>query len=145
MHITTEYANDILVRVCLGFWRVFSGGRSKKPGHLRLSGHCSRPRVPCDRKPRIEVKEVWVGEGERRKRYVLCCNPAEAEQQRAHRAQVLAELSAELSLLREREADHPKAACDLLASRRYGRYLTADYTGRPRLDAAKVKAAEKFD
>jgi hypothetical protein len=52
MHITTEDANDILVRVCLGFWRVFSGGRSKKPGHLRLSGHCSRPRVPCDRKPR---------------------------------------------------------------------------------------------
>jgi hypothetical protein len=93
----------------------------------------------------LEVKEVWVGEGERRKRYVLCFNPAEAEQQRAHRAQVLAELSAELSLLREREADHPKAACDLLASRRYGRYLTADYTGRPRLDAAKVKAAEKFD
>jgi len=93
----------------------------------------------------LEVKEVWVGEGERRKRYVLCFNPAEAEQQRAHRAQVLAELSAELSLLREREADHPKAACDLLASRRYGRYLTADYTGRPRLDAAKVKAAEKLD
>jgi len=93
----------------------------------------------------LEVKEVWVGEGERRKRYVLCFNPAEADRQRAHRAQVLAELSAELNLLRERKADHPKAACELLASRRYGRYLTTDYTGRPRLDAAKVKAAEKFD
>jgi hypothetical protein len=33
----------------------------------------------------------------------------------------------------------------LLASRRYGRYLTADYLGRPQLDAAKVKAAERFD
>ena len=41
--------------------------------------------------------------------------------------------------------DHPKAACTLLASRRYGRYLTTDYLGRPRLDAAKIKAAEKFD
>ena len=41
--------------------------------------------------------------------------------------------------------DHPKAACALLTSRRYGRYLSADYLGRPRLDAAKVKAAEKFD
>jgi hypothetical protein len=58
---------------------------------------------------------------------------------------VLHELSAELNLLREREADHPKAACELLASRRYGRYLTTDYTGRPRLDVAKVKAAGKFD
>jgi hypothetical protein len=93
----------------------------------------------------LQVKEVVVGDGERRKRYVLCLNPEEAERERAHREQVLAELCAELNLLREREADHPKAACELLASRRYGRYLTTDYTGRPRLDAAKVKAAEKFD
>src|SRR5208283_1259006 len=83
----------------------------------------------------LQVKEVVVGEGERRRRYVLCLN----------REQVLSELTAELNLLREREADHPKAACTLLASRRYGRYLTADYLGRPRLDAAKVTAAEKFD
>src|SRR5690348_10466408 len=93
----------------------------------------------------LQVKEVVVGDGERRKRYVLCLNPQEAERERAHREQVLAELSAELTLLREREADHPKAACELLASRRYGRYLTTDDTGRPRLDAAKVKAAEKLD
>jgi transposase len=93
----------------------------------------------------LQVKEVWVGDGERRKRYVLCLNPEEAERERAHREQVLKELCAELNLLREREADHPKAACDLLASRRYGRYLTTDYTGRPRLDVAKVKAAAKFD
>ncbi|MBV9681134.1 MAG: IS1634 family transposase [Solirubrobacterales bacterium] len=93
----------------------------------------------------LHVKEVVVGDGERRKRYVLCLNPEEAERERTHREQVLQRLSAELSLLRERAADHPKAACELLASRRYGRYLTTDCTGRPRLDAAKVKAAEKFD
>jgi transposase len=93
----------------------------------------------------LQVKEVVVGDGERRKRYVLCLNPEEAERERAHREQVLKELCAELNLLGEREADHPKAACELLASRRYGRYLTTDTTGRPRLDAAKVKAAAKFD
>ena len=32
-----------------------------------------------------------------------------------------------------------------MASRRYGRYLRADWRGRPQLDAPKVKAAEKFD
>src|ERR1700758_3427134 len=90
-------------------------------------------------------KEIWVGTGERRKRYVLCFNPAEAEQQRARRAQVLAELTAELTLLEERNEDHPKAACALMTSRRFGRYLSADQHGRPKLDAAKVKAAEKFD
>jgi hypothetical protein len=93
----------------------------------------------------LQVKEVVVGEGERRRRYVLCLNPEEAERERLHREQVLVELDAELSLLREREADHPKAACTLLASRRYGRYLATDYLGRPRLDAAKIKMAEKFD
>jgi transposase len=93
----------------------------------------------------LQVKEVWVGEGERRKRYVLCFNPQEAERQRQHRLQVLVELDAELTLLDNREEDHPKAACALTTSRRYGRYLNADWRGRPKLDAAKVKAAEKFD
>jgi DDE family transposase len=91
------------------------------------------------------VKEVWVGDGERRKRYVLCLNPDEAERERARRHQVLVELDAELTLLEQRDDDHPKAACALMASRRYGRYLTQDWRGRPQLDAAKVKAAEKFD
>ena len=50
MHITTVDANDIPVRVCLGFLCVVSGGRGKNPGNLRLSRRCSRPRVPCDRK-----------------------------------------------------------------------------------------------
>lgn len=93
----------------------------------------------------LQVKEVVVGDGERRKRYVLCLNPEEAERERTHREQVLQELSVELDLLRERAVDHPKAACELLASRRYGRYLTTDPTGRPRLDAAKVRAAARFD
>ena len=93
----------------------------------------------------LHVKEVWVGDGERRKRYVLCLNPQEAERERAHRQQLLIELDAELALLEQRQDDHPKAACALMASRRYARYLSADWRGRPRLDAAKVRAAEKFD
>jgi hypothetical protein len=93
----------------------------------------------------LHVKEVWVGDGERRKRYVLCLNPHEAERERQHRTQLLRQLDAELSLLDNRADDHPKAACALLASRRFGRYLSADWRGRPQLDLAKIKAAEKFD
>jgi len=76
---------------------------------------------------------------------VLCLNPLEAERQRQHRRQVLVEIEAELAALDKREDDHPKAACTLMASKRYGRYLSTDRHGRPKLDAAKVKAAEKFD
>lgn len=93
----------------------------------------------------LQVKEVWVGDGERRRRYVLCLNPDEAERQRRHRATVLEEIAAEIALLDQRDDDHPKAACDLLASRRHGRYLSKDWRGRPKLDAAKVQAAERFD
>jgi transposase len=49
----------------------------------------------------LRVKDVVVGEGERRRRYVVCHNPHEAQRQRAHRQQVLAELAAELASLRE--------------------------------------------
>jgi Transposase DDE domain len=93
----------------------------------------------------LQVKEVWVGDGERRKRYVLCLNTQEAERERARRTQLLRQLDAELTLLDSRDEDHPKAACALIASRRYGRYLRADWRGRPQLDSAKIKAAEKFD
>ena len=93
----------------------------------------------------LEVKEVWVGQGERRRRYIVCFNPEEAERQRQHRAAVLGALQAELDLLAERDADHPKAACQLMASRRFARYLSVDAAGRPQLDSAKVKAALRLD
>jgi hypothetical protein len=93
----------------------------------------------------LQVKEVWVGTGERRRRYVVCFNPEEAERQRRHRAMVLEALAAELAALEAQDADHPKAACHLLASRRFARYLATDAAGRPRLDPAKVKAAERLD
>jgi Transposase DDE domain len=93
----------------------------------------------------LEVKEVWVGQGERRRRYIVCFNPEEAARQRQHRAAVLEALRAELALLAERDADHPKAACQLIASRRFGRYLGMDATGRVRIDLAKIKAAERLD
>src|SRR6201984_269633 len=68
----------------------------------------------------LQVKEVWVGDGERRKRYVLCLNPQEAERERGRRAQLLVELDAKRALLEQREEDHRKAAGALRASRRYG-------------------------
>ncbi len=54
--------------------------------------------------PRLRAKEVVLGEGERRRRYVLCLNEEEADKQRRHRAEILALLEAELASLR---TDHP--------------------------------------
>jgi hypothetical protein len=94
----------------------------------------------------LRVKEVVVGEGERRRRYVVCYNPQEEKRQRAHRRQVLYELEAELASLQEvRGESHSKRVCQLRASRRYGRYVRLTKGGRLRIDAAKRRAAEQLD
>jgi hypothetical protein len=94
----------------------------------------------------LRVKEVVVGEGERRRRYVVCHNPQEEKRQRAHRRQVLWELECELSSLQQmRGESHSKRVCQLRASRRYGRYLRLTKGGLLRLDAAKRRAAEQLD
>jgi hypothetical protein len=99
----------------------------------------SHPGRYADVTPTLRAKEVVLGEGERRRRYVLCLNQEEADKQRWHRAEVL---EAELASL---SADHPKAACRLLASKRFGPYLSQDDHGRPYLDQAKVRRAEQLD
>src|SRR5215475_348571 len=94
----------------------------------------------------LRVKEVVVGEGERRRRYVVCHNPDEAKRQRAHRQQVLRDFEAELAALREvRGESHSKRVCQLRTSRRYGRYLRLTKGGLLRIDTAKLRAEAQLD
>lgn len=94
----------------------------------------------------LEVKEVTVGDGERRRRYVLCYNPEEAARQKQHREQVLQELQAEIEGLRtQRGTSHSKRVCDLRASGRYGRYLRLTRGDAPRINQAVAAAAERLD
>ncbi|MBK7665808.1 MAG: IS1634 family transposase [Sterolibacteriaceae bacterium] len=94
----------------------------------------------------LEVKEVTVGDGERRRRYVVCYNPQEAERQRRHREQVLAELTAEIEALSTQTGHaHGKRVCELRASGRYGRYLRFTKTGQPRIDATRLAELTKLD
>jgi hypothetical protein len=102
----------------------------------------SHPGRYADIAPNLRAKEVVLGQGERRRRYILCLNEEEADRQRWHRAELLESLKAELAALRQ---DHPKAACRLLASRRFGPYLSQDDHGRPYLDQDKVRRAEQLD
>jgi len=94
----------------------------------------------------LRVKEVVVGDGERRRRYVVCHNLQEAERQRKHREQVLAELQAELQSLQDTDGKgHTKRVCELRASGRYGRYVRVTHTGKLVIDKAKIKAAARLD
>jgi transposase len=95
----------------------------------------------------LRVKEVIVGDGERRRRYVVCHNPQEAERQKRHRAKVLEELRAELPTLRppSKGAKHSKRTCELLTTERYGRYLQQTKDGALRISRAAIAAEEKLD
>ena len=95
----------------------------------------------------LRVKEVVVEDGERRRRYVVCHNPKEAERQRQHRQRLLEELRLELEGQREplRGRRHSKRTCELLTSRRYGRYLRQTPGGVPKIDQAAVAAEAKLD
>jgi transposase len=92
----------------------------------------------------LEVKEVVVGEGERRHRYAVCFNPEEAKRQKAHREELLKELEAELACLSDRGEGHTKRMCALRTSSRYGRFLKETRNGLA-IDTAAVRQLGRFD
>jgi transposase len=92
----------------------------------------------------LHAKEVVVGDGELRRRYILCYNPREAERQRKHREQVVKELEEELG----KHPDHKATArwaIELMASGRTKRYLTIDKRDCVRLDRAVIREIAKYD
>jgi transposase len=95
-------------------------------------------------KDNLQAKEVIIGDGEMRKRYILCFNPKEAERQRIHRAKVIEILEKELARHPNKKAT-AQWAIDLLASQRSKRYLTISKSNNIRIDRGKVREAQKYD
>ena len=92
----------------------------------------------------LQAKEVVVGDGELRRRYIVCHNPREAEREGKHREQVVKELEEELKGHPDHQAT-ARWAIDLLASGRYKRYLKIDKQDRIRLDREAIQQASKYD
>ncbi len=92
----------------------------------------------------LNVKEVIVGDGERRRRYILCYNPKEAKRQKKHRRHIVALLEKELDRHPDKSAT-AQWAIELLASKRYKRYLTISKSKRIRIDRGKIREASKYD
>lgn len=92
----------------------------------------------------LHAKEVILGDGEKRRRYILCFNPKEADRQRKHRAEIIKNLEDELSKHADKQAT-AQWAIELLASRRYKRYLTITKSKVIRIDRKAIREAERFD
>ena len=95
----------------------------------------------------VEVKQVIVGDGQARQRFVVARNPREADRDRERREQTIARLEAKLQALAQtpRGAAHEKAACKLRAHRSMGRYLRQTKTGRLTVDRAKIRDEARLD
>lgn len=104
----------------------------------------ARPGRYHEVKENLRVKEVIVGDGERRHRYVVCHNPAEETRQREHREKLVQMLENEIALM-EQGDEHSKRACELVASTRFGKYVRQTSTGKLRVDRAAIEEAARYD
>jgi len=89
----------------------------------------------------LEVKQVWVGEGETRRRFVVCRNLEEARRDMHHREQALERLEAELKAVERKQGEaRVQAEAELLTHPTLRRYLTRR-RGRLVIDRGKARAA----
>jgi transposase len=95
-------------------------------------------------KDNLHAKEVIVGDGERRTRYILCYNPKEAERQQKHRQATVALLEEQLAAHADKSAT-AQWAIELLASRRFKRYLRVTEANQIRIDRAAIREAAQYD
>jgi transposase len=93
----------------------------------------------------LEVKEVTVGEGSAKRRFVVVRNPAQAVRDEAVRARLLARLEDAIEHVNRTKRGHTKAVCELKSHRGYGRYIRELKNSELRIDRAKVKADAKLD
>ena len=94
----------------------------------------------------ISVKQVIVGDGAARQRFVVARNPHEADRDRTRREQTITRLEAKLTALEQtRGKAHEKAACALRAHRTMGRYVRQTKTGRLMVDRAKIRDEARLD
>jgi transposase len=94
----------------------------------------------------LEIKEVIIGDGERRRRFILVHNPEEAKKDMATREKTLKKIAEALKSIKEQKGQcHKKNVCALLSHRTMGRYLRQLKTGAIKLDKGKIKEEAHLD
>lgn len=93
----------------------------------------------------LEVKEIIIGNGEARDRYVLVRNPAQAARDKENRDSVIKGLEEQLREQKTPPGQHGKKTCELLSHPTCGRYLRLLKDGRVKIDRGRVREEEKLD
>lgn len=116
-------------------------GEKLRGNHLSemALSHPGRFKVVADN---LHVKQVYVGEGTGRRRYVIAYNPQQAEADRITREQNLERLRCELGVM---DPKKKKPQCRLLLHPSMGRYVKELKSGKLKIDLAKLKQEEALD
>lgn len=124
----------------------YIAGEKLRSGKVKTEKALSHPGRFKQVRDNLEIKEIIVGDGEARIRYILVRNPKEALKDKAKREEMINKIKQELAAIGELNgAPHTKAVCNFIAHPTYGRYLKTDKKGQPKLNQAKIKAEEKLD
>lgn len=95
---------------------------------------------------KLQIKEIIVGNGEARKRYVLAYNPERAVYEKKQREQIIKEIEEQLKAIKQLpEKKHTKAMCTLRSHKVYGKYVRQLKDGRLRIDRMKIRKEEHYD
>jgi transposase len=94
----------------------------------------------------LYAKEAVIGNGERRKRFVVVLNKKVAVKDRLTREKHLQTMALELSKTGAMtKKEHTKAICALASNKTYGRYLKIRKDGTVDIDKRKIAAEERLD
>ena len=97
-------------------------------------------------KENLHIKEVFVGEGNGRRRFIIAYNPEQAEHDKHIRNRTLERIEKELEALDKQSGKAQlKTKYALMAHRSMGRYLKELKSGKLKVDKSKVKREEKLD
>jgi len=92
------------------------------------------------------VKEIIVGDGERRRRFVLVYNPDEAARDKASRERVLRRIEESLAATGNQKGKiHKKSVCALVSHRTMGRYIRQLKSGVITMDKGRIRDDAHLD
>ncbi|OPY77324.1 MAG: Transposase DDE domain protein [Syntrophus sp. PtaU1.Bin005] len=87
-----------------------------------------------------------IGDGEKRRRFILVHNPDEAKKDQATREKTIKKIEEALKSIKEQTGHcHTKNVCALLSHRTMGRYLRQLKNGRIKIDKGKIREEAHLD
>jgi transposase len=135
--------NRIILRRAGGHYILGEKLRSDEKVNQAALSRGGRYRVVKDN---LRLKEVYVGEGTHRRRYVVVHNPEQAKRDKATRQRILARVKEEIAALGDiKGKKHTKGVCVLIAHPALGRYLRQLKSGELRINRTKVRMEERLD